>query len=147
MEQIWLTSALWIGLAFLSSLISIRIAISVALIEIVVGAIGGNLLGLTPNDWVNYLAAVGAVVLTFLAGAEIDPKVIRKHAWSTMSIGVVGFLAPYLGVLAYAHLVLEWPWPQAQIAGIALVVRVRRRARSDAASAALAGWPGGREWR
>jgi Kef-type K+ transport system membrane component KefB len=119
-ENIWLTSGLWIGLALLASLISIRIGVSVALIEIVVGAFGGNLLGLMPSDWVNYLAGVGAILLTFLAGTEIDPAVIRRHVWSTMSIGVVGFLAPYLGVFAYAHWVLEWPWPQAQIAGIAL---------------------------
>jgi Kef-type K+ transport system membrane component KefB len=37
-----------------------------------------------------------------------------------MTIGVMGFLAPYLGVLAYAHWGIGWPWPQAQIAGIAL---------------------------
>jgi len=119
-ENIWLTSALWIGLALLASLISIRVAVSVALIEIVLGAFGGNLLGMTPNDWISYLAGVGAIVLTFLAGAEIDPSVIRRHVWSTMVIGVVGFLAPYLGVLAYTLFILEWPWPQAQIAGIAL---------------------------
>lgn len=119
-ESIWITSALWIGLALLAALISIRIAVSVALVEIVAGAFGGNLLGLTPNDWVNYLAAVGSVVLTFLAGAEIDPAVIRRNLWSTLSIGAVGFLAPYLGVLAYAYFVLDWPWAQAQIAGIAL---------------------------
>lgn len=119
-ENIWLTSSLWIGLALLAALISIRIAVSVALIEIVLGAVGGNLLGMAPNDWVNYLAGVGAILLTFLAGAEIDPKVVRKHLGATMSIGAVGFFAPYLGVLAYALLVLDWPWPQAQIAGIAL---------------------------
>ncbi len=71
METIWLTSALWIGLALLASLISIRVAVSVALIEIVVGALAGNLLAMAPTDWVNYLAGVGAVVLTFLAGSEI----------------------------------------------------------------------------
>lgn len=120
METIWLISALWIGLALLASLISIRVAVSVALIEIVVGALAGNLLAMAPTDWVNYLAGVGAVVLTFLAGSEIDPRIIRKHLRATMSIGVVGFFAPYIGVLAYARLVLEWPWPQAQIAGIAL---------------------------
>ena len=120
MENIWLTSALWVGLALVASLISIRLAVSVALVEIVVGAFGGNLLGMAPTDWVNYLAGVGAIVLTFLAGTEIDPAVIRRHLWATMSIGVVGFLAPYLGVLIYARLLLEWSWPQAQIAGIAL---------------------------
>ena len=37
-----------------------------------------------------------------------------------MTIGVMGFVAPYLGVLAYAHYGIGWDWPQAQIAGIAL---------------------------
>jgi Kef-type K+ transport system membrane component KefB len=120
MEDIWLTSALWIGLALISALISIRVGISVALIEIVVGSFGGNLLGLTANDWITYLASLGAVLLTFLAGTELDPVVVRKHLRSTLSIGVAGFLGPYLGVLAYAHYGLGWDWPQAQIAGIAL---------------------------
>jgi len=119
-ENIWLESALWIGLALLSSLISIRVAISVALIEIVVGAIGGNWLGLAPNPWVNYLAGVGSVLLTFLAGAEIDPAVIRKHFWSSVLIGVAGFLVPFVGVLAYTRFVSGWTWQQAEIAGLAL---------------------------
>jgi transporter, CPA2 family (2.A.37) len=119
-DNTWLTSALWMGLALLSSLISIRVAISVALIEIMVGAFGGNLLGLTSTTWVNYLAGVGAILLTFLAGAEIDPAVIKKHFWLSTTIGVMGFFAPFCGVLFYSHYVCGWPWPQAQIAGIAL---------------------------
>src|SRR5579863_3582151 len=120
MAAVWLHSALWLGLAFLAALISIRVAISVALIEIVVGAIAGNLIGLTITDWVNFLAGFGAILLTFLAGTEIDPRIVRKHFWSSSTIGVVGFAAPYMGVLAYAHWGLAWPWPQAQIAGISL---------------------------
>jgi Kef-type K+ transport system membrane component KefB len=98
-ENTWLASTLWIGLALVASLISIRVAISVALVEIVVGAFGGNLLGLRATEWVNYLAGVGAVLLTFLAGAEIDPAVIKKHFWPSMSIGVMGFFVPFFGVL------------------------------------------------
>ena len=120
MDNLWLASALWIGLALASALVSIRLALSVALIEIMVGALGGNLVGLPLTPWVNYLAGFGAILLTFLAGAEIDVNVIRRNFGSTMSIGVVGFLAPYLGVLAFAHFVSGWTWPQAQIAGIAL---------------------------
>jgi Kef-type K+ transport system membrane component KefB len=108
------------GLALASSLISIRVAISVALIEIIVGSVGGNLLGMVVTPWVNYLAGVGAILLTFLAGAEIDPVVIRKHFWPSTTIGAVGFFAPFFGVLAYTHYISGWPWPQAQIAGIAL---------------------------
>src|SRR5213594_1829936 len=99
MDNLWLASALWIGLALASALVSIRLALSVALIEIMVGALGGNLVGLPLTPWVNYLAGFGAILLTFLAGAEVDPQVIRKHFWSSMSIGVVSFFAPYLSVL------------------------------------------------
>jgi Kef-type K+ transport system membrane component KefB len=120
MQTVWLQSALWLGLALLASLISIRVAISVALIEIVVGAIAGNLIGLHITEWVNFLAGFGAILLTFLAGTEIDPRIVRKHFWSSMSIGIMGFFAPYIGVLVYAHWGIGWPWPQAQIAGIAL---------------------------
>ncbi len=120
MENVWVVSTLWIGLALASALISIRIGVSVALIEIVVGSFGGNLLGIAPNDWITYLASLGAILLTFLAGAELDPAVVRKHLASTLSIGAVGFFAPYLGILTYDHYGLGWPWPQAQIAGIAL---------------------------
>jgi len=120
MENLWLESALWIGLALLSSLISIRVAISVALIEIMMGAVAGNLIHLSLTPWINYLSGVGAILLTFLAGAEIDPEVVKKHFWASMSIGIIGFFAPYIGVLSYTHYVYNWPWPQAQIAGISL---------------------------
>ena len=102
------------------SVISIRVAMSVALVEIIVGALAGNTIGLQLTEWVNFLAGFGAILLTFLAGTEIDSAVVRKHFWSSMSIGVVGFLAPYAGVLLYAHYVIGWNWPQAQIAGISL---------------------------
>ncbi|MDX8532529.1 cation:proton antiporter [Mesorhizobium sp. VK25A] len=120
MENVWLVSAVWLGLALLASVISIRVAMSVALVEIIVGAVAGNTIGLHLTEWVNFLAGFGAILLTFLAGTEIDGTVVRKHFRSSMSIGVVGFLAPYIGVLLYAHYAIGWPWPQAQIAGISL---------------------------
>jgi Kef-type K+ transport system membrane component KefB len=120
MDNVWLVSALWLGLALIASVISIWVGISVALIEIMVGAIAGNTIGLELAPWVNYLAGFGAILLTFLAGAEIDAAVIRRHVWSSLSIGIVGFLLPYLGVLGFAKFVVGWSWPQAQIAGLSL---------------------------
>jgi len=120
MDNIWFASALWIGLALIASAMQAWVAVSVALLEIIIGAVAGNLVDLTLTPWVNYLAGFGAILLTFLAGAEIDVKVVRRNLGPTMAIGAVGFLAPYLGVLAYAHFVSGWSWPQAQIAAIAL---------------------------
>ena len=120
MDNVWFASALWIGLALIAASLQAWVAVSVALLEIIIGAVAGNLVTMPLTPWVNYLAGFGAILLTFLAGAEIDVKVIRRNFGSTMAIGAVGFFAPYLGVLAWAHFVLGWPWAQAQIAGIAL---------------------------
>src|SRR5438477_7242687 len=120
MENVWLASALWIGLALAASLISIWAAISVALIEIVVGAVAGNIIGLPLTPWVNYLAGFGAILLTFLAGGEVDIDVVRRNVGASIGIGLVSFLFPYLGCMLAARYLLDWPWPQAQIAGISL---------------------------
>jgi Kef-type K+ transport system membrane component KefB len=120
MDNIWLASALWIGLALISALVSIRLALSVALIEIMVGALGGNLIGLPLTPWVNYLAGFGAILLTFLAGAEVDMDVVKRNVGASLGIGFVSFLLPYLGCMLAARYLLDWPWPQAQIAGISL---------------------------
>jgi Kef-type K+ transport system membrane component KefB len=120
MDNVWFQSALWMVLALAAAMGSLWITISAALFEIVVGAIAGNTIGLPLTPWINYIAGVGAVVLTFLAGTDIDPHVVKKHFWSSMSIGLMGFFAPYIGCLLLAHLGLGWPWQQAQIGGIAL---------------------------
>ena len=106
--------------ALAASVISIRVAISVALIEIIVGAVAGNVIGLEITPWVNFLAGFGAIMLTFLAGTEIDAKVVRKNLGPSVGIGIASFLAPYLGVLIYARYVIGWTWPEAQIAGISM---------------------------
>lgn len=126
MEQVWLTATAWIGLALLASLISIRIGISVALIEIFLGFVAGNLgswLGtevFKPNAWINFLAGFGSVVLTFLAGAEIEPETFKKQWLPSVVIGFISFLAPYLGCMAYTYYIAGWNPQAAQIAGIAL---------------------------
>jgi Kef-type K+ transport system membrane component KefB len=120
MDNIWFQSALWMALALLAATASLFITISSALFEIVVGAIAGNTVGLPLTEWINYIASIGAVVLTFLAGADIDPLVVKRNLGSSVTIGLMGFLAPYLGCLLLAHYGLGWPWPQAQIGGIAL---------------------------
>jgi len=120
MDNIWLASALWIGLALAASLISIWTAISVALIEIMVGAVAGNIVGLPLSPWINYLAGFGAILLTFLAGTEVDADVVRRNFGASVGVGFVSFLAPYVGCLLAARYVLGWSWPEAQIAGISL---------------------------
>jgi len=118
--NIWLTASLWVGLALIAAMISIRVGISVALVEIGVGVLAGNFLRLTPNDWVNFLAGFGSVLLTFLAGAEIDPEAFRANLKESLLIGFFSFLAPALGAFAVAFWIFKWNLHGAEIAGIAL---------------------------
>lgn len=120
MEQLWFTAASWIGLALIASLISIRTGVSVALVEIFLGVIGGNYLGFQTAPWIDVLAAFGSMMLTFLAGAEIDPDSFRKHLKPSLIIGGLSFLAPFLGAMAFTYFVNGWDLRAAQIAGIAL---------------------------
>jgi Kef-type K+ transport system membrane component KefB len=120
MENIWFQSALWMALALIAAICSLFVTISAALFEIVVGAVAGNTVGLPLTDWINYIASFGAIVLTFLAGTDIDPHVVKRNFGSSVTIGLMGFFAPYIGCLLLARYGLGWPWPQAQIAGIAL---------------------------
>jgi Kef-type K+ transport system membrane component KefB len=121
LDNVWFIAAIWMGLAFLASLISIRLGISVALIEILVGVLAGNYLGIhQTTDWINFLALLGSGVLTFLAGAEIDPVSLKENLRASMVVGLLSFALPFVGVWMFAQFVLGWPLHQAQIAGISL---------------------------
>jgi Kef-type K+ transport system membrane component KefB len=118
--NVWFIAALWMGLAFVASVLSIRTGISVALLEIAMGVLAGNFLGFHTNDWINFLATFGAGLLTFLAGAEIDPDSLRTHLKAALAIGFVSFLAPFLAAWAVAYWVIGWTYQGALICGIAL---------------------------
>jgi len=119
-ENTWLIASLWMALALAASLISIRIGLSVALVEILVGVIGGNFLGLHTTSWIDFLAGFGSVLLTFLAGAEIDPASFRRHFKASIAIGAVSFLFPFLAAGLFSYFIFHWDLHAAQIAGIAL---------------------------
>jgi Kef-type K+ transport system membrane component KefB len=122
--NIYYVAAIWLGMALLASVVSIRIAVPAALVEIVIGALAGNIPGLrehvTSTGVVVFLASAGSLVLTFLAGAEIDPVSLRGHWKASLSIGLVSFALPFLAAFGFCLLVLGWHLHAAEIGGIAL---------------------------
>jgi Kef-type K+ transport system membrane component KefB len=128
MTATWAQAALWLGLALVATLLSIWLRVATAMSEIVVGAIaqlligalvGGAALGVG-ESWVTFLAGTGAIVLTFLAGAELDPPVLRMKWKEASAIGLVSFAAPFLGCTAVAYWILGWGVPASWLAGIAM---------------------------
>ena len=119
MESLWIAMIAAI-LILLASVVSIEAGISVALIEITMGVIAGNVLGLTSPPWMDFLASFASILLTFLAGAEVDHQVLRERLKESLLIGGVSFLAPFLGAWAVCAWALGWSGPAAQLAGVAL---------------------------
>jgi len=107
------------ALVLLASLISLRTGLSVAIIEIALGAIAGNL-GFTTQEWMTYLAGFGGIILTYLAGAEVDTRILRQKFKVSMLIGGLSFVAPFFLVFLYTFFIAHWTFNASMIAGIAL---------------------------
>jgi glutathione-regulated potassium-efflux system ancillary protein KefC len=127
-EHLFAIAALWLGLAVISAVVAYHLRVSIALVEICVGVLAaavagylGKLDALGSNlEWLKLLAASGAVLLTFLAGAELEPEVIRKKLKEVTVVGLVGFLAPFFGCAAVAHYLLDWSLQASLLCGVAL---------------------------
>ena len=128
MTGIWAQVALVFGLALIATAASARFRVSTALSEIIVGMIARMILSFTlgsevfgvQEPWVKTLAGVGAILLTFLAGAELDPDVFKLKWKEAVSVGLASFFLPSIGCWAAAHYLLGWDTMAAILAGIAL---------------------------
>jgi Kef-type K+ transport system membrane component KefB len=120
-ESLWIAMIAGV-LILVASMASVEAGISVALIEITLGVVAGNFLGLTSPPWMDFLASFASILLTFLAGAEVDHQVLRERFKESVLIGGVSFLAPFIGAWLVCAWALGWSTPAAQIAGVALIM-------------------------
>lgn len=95
-------------LILISSLISIRLSITVAVIEVVFGVISGNLGILTPQSWMLYMATFGGVLITFLTGLEIDVAFMRNELRKIFLIGFLSFFVPFAIVSLFSYFIIGW---------------------------------------
>jgi Kef-type K+ transport system membrane component KefB len=128
MEYLFIIASVWLGLAVISAIIAYHLRISIALVEICVGVTAGAVVGLLGKpdilasgaEWLRFLASSGAILLTFLAGAELDPDALRTKVKEISVIGLVGFLAPFFGCSAAASYLLGWSYQASLLCGVAL---------------------------
>jgi Kef-type K+ transport system membrane component KefB len=113
-------AAVLAGTVLLASTLSVRLGISVALIELAAGFVVGNAFDLSVPDWLSFVGSFAGVLLTFLAGAEVDVQLLRREWRASFAIGSVSFAAPFAVVGLLAYYCLGWNVDQAKIAGIAL---------------------------
>jgi glutathione-regulated potassium-efflux system ancillary protein KefC len=128
MLTIYLVAAFWFLSALISTVLANRLKISNALMEIIVGAIVGFLafkIGSTEKlaldaDWMKFIAGVAAIMLTFLAGSELNPDSLKSKFKEISIVGLVGFFAPFIGATLIAHFILHWGLQSSFLTGIAL---------------------------
>jgi len=126
--EVWTLAALWLGLALVATLLAIALHISTALSEIVIGTVAQLLFGAfvgtaalgAKAPWITFLSGTGAIILTFLAGAELDPDVLRYKLKEASILGLVAFVSPFLGCTAIAYYGLHWSVHASWLTGVAL---------------------------
>jgi len=101
-------------------MISVEVGITVALVELTLGVVAGNVFDLQTQDWLTLIASFASIVLTFLAGMEVDPTYMRRRLGATVGIGVVSFVGPFVVASTVAYLVLDWSGRASLITGTAL---------------------------
>ena len=119
MEPIQLAAALSV-FVLLASMVSVELGITVALIELTLGVVAGNVFDLQSQDWLDFIASFASIVLTFLAGMEVDPSYLRRRAKASFGIGFASFAGPFVFATLVAVFVIDWSVRASLIAGTAL---------------------------
>ena len=113
-------AAVLAAVVLLASVLSVELGITVALLELTLGVAAGNLFNLQTADWLDFVASFASIVLTFLAGMEVDPDYMRRRLTASVGIGVSSFVGPFIVASAAAYFLLDWTPRASLIAGTAL---------------------------
>jgi Kef-type K+ transport system membrane component KefB len=104
-----------------ASVVSVETGIAVALVELGLGIVVGNVFGVSGDQqWLTFIAGFASIVLTFLAGTEVDPDDFRERFGQTMTIGIVSFVGPFVVAWLVAYGLLGWTLKASLIAGTSL---------------------------
>src|ERR1700691_594945 len=128
MQNVWAVGSLWVVLALIATLLAIWFKISTALSEIVVGTVAQLIIGAivgplglaAKSQWITFLAGTGAIVLTFLAGAELEPTIFKTKWKEAVLVGLAGFIGPFLWCTLVGHFILGWSMRSSWLCGVAL---------------------------
>ncbi len=113
--------AVVLGAAVLvASMVSVELGVTVALLELTFGVVLGNVFDLDTQQWLDFIAAFASIVLTFLAGMEVDPSYMRRRLGASLGIGVASFAGPFVVVSLVSYFLLDWTVKASLIAGTAL---------------------------
>jgi Kef-type K+ transport system membrane component KefB len=113
-------AAVLAAVVLVASMLSVELGITVALLELSLGVVAGNVFDLSSQEWLDFIASFASIVLTFLAGMEVDPAYMRRRLEASVAIGVSSFAGPFVVASLVAFLLLDWTLKASLIAGTAL---------------------------
>jgi Kef-type K+ transport system membrane component KefB len=113
-------AAVLAGVILVASIVSVELGVTVALLELTLGVVVGNVFDLHSQEWLDFIASFASIVLTFLAGMAVDPDYLRSRAKATVGIGVTSFVGPFVVAALAAYFLLDWSTRASLIAGTAL---------------------------
>jgi Kef-type K+ transport system membrane component KefB len=108
------------AVVLVASVVSVEAGVTVALVELTLGVAVGNLFHVHSQGWLDFVASFASIVLTFLAGMEVDPGYMRQRLRASIGIGVASFAGPFGVASLVASLLLDWSTRASLIAGTAL---------------------------
>ena len=113
-------AAVLAGVVVIASMISVELGVTVALIELTLGVLVGNVFELGTADWLDFIAKFASIVLTFLAGMEVDPAFMRRRLPASLGIGFASFAGPFVVASLASYFLIGWTLKASLIAGTAL---------------------------
>lgn len=107
-------------LILISSLISLKLGISVTIVEIILGIIAGNIGLIQSETWMLYIASFGGILLTFLSGLEIDTNIMKKRFKEIVLIGILSFITPFVAIFILTYFLIGWSFLASLLSATAL---------------------------
>src|SRR5207247_1725644 len=102
------TATILAALILVAAIVSVEFGISVAIIEITLGVAGSSLFGLRPTPWIDFIGSFAGIVLTFMAGAEVDRQLLRREWRPALLICGLSFLLPFVAVGVFGNYLAGW---------------------------------------
>jgi glutathione-regulated potassium-efflux system ancillary protein KefC len=112
-------SAIIASSIIIAGIISSRVKIS-SIVEVVMGIVLANILLLKIEGWLDFLATFGGLILTFLAGVEVESRLLRKRFKESALIGTLAFVAPLVGEMVFLTLFTDWQFSTKLASSLAL---------------------------
>src|SRR5437867_11720070 len=100
------TATILAALILVAAIVSVEFGVSVAIIEITLGVAGSSLFGLRPTPWIDFIGSFAGIVLTFMAGAEVDPQMSSRAGRPALLIGVLSLPLPFVGLSLFGRYLL-----------------------------------------